>query len=268
MEKGEKIGVLSRIKEDIHTIALRDPSAHSKVEIVLSYPGFHAVLHHRACHFLWNKGLKTLARIFSQFSRLVTGIEIHPAARIGRRFFIDHGMGVVIGETACIGDDVTIYHGVTLGGTSIAPGIRHPQIEDGVIIGSGAQILGPISVGKNARIGSNAVVIKDVPQRATMVGVPAREVQRRVEHVDFAVPRSEEGEEFSPYGTPANVQDPRQATIDMLTQQLDSLQRRMKNLEADHEELVTQSEETARRWELSAAFSSEERGSEGEGKVQ
>ena len=152
----------------------RDPARPSWPETMLCYAGLHAVVWHRMAHGLWGMGLKGLARFVSHIGRFLTGIEIHPGARIGQRFFIDHGMGVVIGETAEIGDDVLIYHGVTLGGLSGSPGKRHPTIGNGVAIGAGAQVLGPILVGDGARIGANAVVTKDVPARCTVVGIPAR----------------------------------------------------------------------------------------------
>ncbi|MET0155699.1 MAG: serine O-acetyltransferase [Rickettsiales bacterium] len=154
----------------------RDPAARNRLEVLLCYPGLHAILAHRLTHVLWKRKMRLTARILSQLARWITGVEIHPGAVIGERFFIDHGMGVVIGETAVVGNDVTIYHGVTLGGTSWKDGKRHPTVGDNAIIGCGAQILGPIYVGKSAKIGSNAVVVKDVPEGATMVGVPARQV--------------------------------------------------------------------------------------------
>ena len=166
--------MLDGIREDIRCVFDRDPAARSTWEVVTCYPGFHARLIHRLAHRLWGWGLKWPARFVSHVGRFLTGIEIHPGARIGRRFFIDHGMGVVIGETAEIGDDVLIYHGVTLGGLSGSPGKRHPTIGSGVAIGAGAQVLGPILVGDGARIGANAVVTKDVPARCTVVGIPAR----------------------------------------------------------------------------------------------
>jgi len=152
----------------------RDPARPSWPEAILCYAGLHAVVWHRLAHRLWQMRLRGLARVVSHIGRFLTGIEIHPGARIGQRFFIDHGMGVVIGETAEIGDDVLIYHGVTLGGLSGSPGKRHPTIGNGVAIGAGAQVLGPILVGDGARIGANAVVTKDVPARCTVVGIPAR----------------------------------------------------------------------------------------------
>ncbi len=166
--------MFKQIREDIQSVFHRDPAARNTLEVILTYPGLHALLLHRLAHYLWNNHWKLLARIISSFSRWWTGIEIHPGATIGRRFFIDHGMGVVIGETAEIGDDVTLYHSVTLGGTSWNKGKRHPTIRNGVVIGAGAKVLGPIEVGENARIGSNSVVTKPVPAGATAIGLPAR----------------------------------------------------------------------------------------------
>ncbi len=162
------------LREDIQCVFERDPAARTWVEVLTTYPGVHAVFYHRMNHRLWTWGLKWLARWLSALARWLTGIEIHPAAQIGRRFFIDHGMGVVIGETTTIGDDCTLYHGVTLGGTSWQKGKRHPSLGDNVVVGAGAKILGPITMGDGARIGSNSVVLKDVPAGATVVGVPGR----------------------------------------------------------------------------------------------
>lgn len=186
--------MLERVKEDFEAIMKRDPAARSWLEIVLCYPGFHAVMLHRLTHRLWKAGWRLLARWLSHFGRFFTGIEIHPGATIGRRFFIDHGMGVVIGETATIGDDVTLYHGVTLGGTSLHKGIRHPQLGNDVIVGAGAKLLGPIRLGNGARVGSNAVVVDDVAEHTTVVGVPAHPVallRNLKEHV----------QSFDAYGT-------------------------------------------------------------------
>ena len=169
--------MFARLKEEIAVVFERDPAARNTWEVITCYPGFHAMLFHRAGHKLWKAGFKWLARLVSHFSRWLTGIEIHPGASIGRRFFIDHGMGVVIGETAEIGDDCTLYHGVTLGGTSWNKGKRHPTLGKGVVVGAGAKILGPILVGEGARIGSNAVVVKEVPAGATAIGIPARIIE-------------------------------------------------------------------------------------------
>lgn len=166
--------MFDHLKEDISVVFDRDPAARTHFEILTTYPGVHALIMHRFSHWLWKARLYWLGRMFSHIGRFFTGIEIHPGATIGHRVFIDHGMGVVIGETAIIGDDCTLYHGVTLGGTSWNKGKRHPTLERGVVIGAGAKVLGPITIGKNAKIGSNAVVVKDVPENATAVGIPAR----------------------------------------------------------------------------------------------
>jgi serine O-acetyltransferase len=169
--------MFNHLREDIAVVFERDPAARNGWEVFTCYPGFHALLFHRAAHRLWLLELKWLARFLSHLSRWLTGIEIHPGARIGRRFFIDHGMGVVIGETAEIGDDCTLYHGVTLGGTSWNKGKRHPTLGTGVVVGAGAKILGPITVGDGAKIGSNAVVVREVPAGATAIGIPARIIE-------------------------------------------------------------------------------------------
>lgn len=166
--------MFNHIKEDISIVFERDPAARTHWEILTTYPGVHALLMHRFSHWLWKHNFYWFGRFFSHLGRWLTGIEIHPGATIGRRVFIDHGMGVVIGETAVIGDDCTLYHGVTLGGTSWNKGKRHPTLEAGVVIGAGAKVLGPITIGEGAKIGSNAVVVKDVPPNATAVGIPAR----------------------------------------------------------------------------------------------
>ncbi|WP_313356960.1 serine O-acetyltransferase EpsC [Microbacterium sp.] len=170
--------MLSRVREDIAAARRRDPAARSGVEVALLYPGLHAVWGHRVWHSMWRRRLRFVARMGSQITRWFTGIEIHPGARIGRRFFIDHGTGVVIGETAEIGDDVMIYHGVTLGGRTRDHGKRHPTLEDGVSVGAGAKILGPVRVGARSVIGANAVVTKDAPADSILVGVPAKPRRR------------------------------------------------------------------------------------------
>jgi serine O-acetyltransferase len=169
--------MFARLREDIASIFDRDPAARNAWEVITCYPGVHALLIHRLAHWLWTARLRWLGRMLSQIGRFFTGIEIHPGATIGRRFFIDHGMGVVIGETAEIGDDCTLYHGVTLGGTTWNKGKRHPTLQRGVVIGAGAKVLGPIVIGEGAKIGSNAVVVKDVPAGATAMGIPARILQ-------------------------------------------------------------------------------------------
>lgn len=168
------VSVGSRIREDIAAARLRDPAARSGLEVALLYPGLHAIWAHRVNHALWRRGLRFPARFGSQLARMITGVEIHPGARIGRRFFIDHGMGVVIGETSEIGDDVMLYHGVTLGGRTRDSGKRHPTLGDGVAVGAGAKILGPVIVGAHTIVGANAVVTKDAPADSVLVGVPAK----------------------------------------------------------------------------------------------
>jgi serine O-acetyltransferase len=170
-------GVWRLWRDDIACVKARDPAARTAGEILLTYPGVHAILWHRLAHSLWTRGAKFPARFLSWLARLVTNVDIHPGARIGAKFFIDHGAGVVIGETAEIGDNVTLYHGVTLGGVSWTPGKRHPTLEDGVLVGAGAKILGPIRVGAGARIGANSVVVEEVPPGVTAVGIPARIVR-------------------------------------------------------------------------------------------
>ena len=166
--------MIRRINAYIESVLVRDPAARNKFELLINYPGVHAIAMHRIAHLLWRNQLRFVARMVSNISRFFTGIEIHPGAQIGKRFFIDHGMGVVIGETTKIGDDVTLYHGVTLGGVSLQQGKRHPTIGNNVVIGSGAKVLGPITIGNNAKIGSNAVVTKSVAKETTAVGIPAR----------------------------------------------------------------------------------------------
>lgn len=205
-------------QEEIASYKRRDPAARHALEVVLCYPGFHAILLHHLAHLLWKWRLKLIARLIAWLNRFFTGIEIHPGAKIGKRLFIDHGMGVVIGETATIGDEVTIYHGVTLGGTSWDKKIRHPQIGNHVVIGAGAQLLGPIKVGDHARIGSNAVVIKDVDADQTMVGVPAR--RSKPKHDDIG---------FDAYGTDhGKIDDPNRRDIDALKRKLRELEKKLK----------------------------------------
>jgi len=216
--------MLKSLIEEIDSMIARDPAARSRLEVVFTYPGFHAIQIHRLSHWLWNHRLYLVGRLFSHIGRLLTGVEIHPGAKIGKRLFIDHGMSVVIGETSEIGDGVTLYHSVTLGGTSNGEGKRHPTLEDDVIVGSGAQILGPIKVGKGARIGSNAVVLKEVPGGVTMVGVPARII---------AAHEESKTDSFCAYGAPsANLPDPAISAIDDLHDQLSTLTDRVAKLEA------------------------------------
>jgi serine O-acetyltransferase len=222
--------VFKRLREEISGMMARDPAAHSALEVVLCYPGFHAIMLHRLTHALWRRNWRITARVISQIGRAITGIEIHPGATIGQGFFIDHGMGVVIGETAVIGDHVTLYHGVTLGG--IAPSVdssaqvglkRHPTLEDEVIVGSGAQVLGPITVEAGARVGANAVVVKDVPAGATVVGIPAKIAERR---------RPAGEPEFVAYGTPTkDLPDPVARAITGLVDEIDRLRSRVTQLE-------------------------------------
>ena len=174
--------IWDRLKEDVEVVFERDPAARSRLEVVLTYPGVHALVLHRLANWLWHRGFKLPARMVSYFSRFLTGIDIHPAATIGRRVFIDHGMGVVIGETTEIGDDVTLYQGVTLGGTSLNKGKRHPTIEDFVVITTGATVLGPVTVGHGSRIGAGSVVIHPVPPNSTVVGIPGRVVRGDAAH--------------------------------------------------------------------------------------
>ncbi len=198
-----------RIREDIRCVFDRDPAARGVFTILTTYAGVHALILHRLSHRLWQLGLKWPASMLAAVSRLFTGIEIHPAATVGRRFFIDHGMGVVIGETAEIGDDCTLYHGVTLGGTSWEKGKRHPRLENDVIIGAGAKVLGPITVGSGARIGSNAVVTKEVPAGATVVGVPGHVAKRGKQGVDEKKRRDFARKiGFDAYGTSQEIEDP------------------------------------------------------------
>ena len=172
--------MFDRIKEDINGVFDRDPAARTVFEVFTNYPGMHAIWGHRLAKWFWEKELKWLARTISTVVRWLTGVEIHPGATLGRRFFIDHGMGIVIGETAEVGDDCTLYHGVTLGGTSWNAGKRHPTLGNNVVIGAGAKVLGPLNIGENSRIGSNAVVVKDVPDGATVIGIPGRIVKGKV----------------------------------------------------------------------------------------
>lgn len=205
--------MFSQLKEDISVVFERDPAARTRWEILTTYPGVHALIMHRFSHWVWKQRFYWLARFSSHIARWLTGIEIHPGATIGRRVFIDHGMGVVIGETAVIGNDCTLYHGVTLGGTSWNKGKRHPTLETGVVIGAGAKVLGPITIGAHAKIGSNAVVVKDVPADATAVGIPARildEVKTQ-QRDDIAKKIG-----FSAYAVSDNMNDPMAKAIHAL----------------------------------------------------
>jgi serine O-acetyltransferase len=214
--------IFKTLREDIDSIIARDPAARSRLEVVICYPGFQAILLHRFAHVAWQRGWRLTGRFLSQFGRWMSGIEIHPGATIGRRVFIDHGMGVVIGETAVVGDDVTLYQGVTLGGTKLHKGKRHPTLERGVIVGSGAQILGPFTVGAEARIGANAVVLAEVPSGVTMTGIPAKPALTR--------DRSRAAE-FQAYGTSEGLPDPVARAIDALTAEVAQLRGRVAELE-------------------------------------
>ncbi|MFK5914807.1 MAG: serine O-acetyltransferase [Woeseiaceae bacterium] len=223
--------MFKRIFEDIICVFERDPAARNSFEVLTAYPGVHALLFHRLSHLLWKMRLKWLARILSQFSRLLTGIEIHPGAKIGRRFFIDHGMGVVIGETAVIGDDVTLYHGVTLGGTSWSKGVRHPTLKNNVVVGAGAKVLGPITLFEGARVGSNAVVVKDVPKNATVVGIPGHVVSTKVK--DASTDKRKAFAKkigFDAYGTSSGMPDPVANAIDIMLDHIHAMDNQMNNM--------------------------------------
>ncbi len=223
--------MFARLKEDLHAIFERDPAARSVWEVIFTYPGLHAIWWHRLAHRCWNTRLKWLARVISHFSRWVTGIEIHPGARIGRRFFIDHGFGVTIGETTVIGDDCTIYQGVTLGGTSWNPGKRHPTLADDVVVGAGAKVLGPFTVGQGARVGSNAVVVKEVPAGCTAVGVPAKLVKCKDGKPEDRRRETADRIGFATYGVAENMPDPVARGIDAMLDHIDTLERRQDELE-------------------------------------
>lgn len=220
-----KAAVFKRLREDVACVLERDPAATSKAAVLLAYPGIHALLFYRLGNRLWRWRLHTLAEIVAYVGRMVTGIEIHPAATLGRRLFIDHGSGVVVGGTAEIGDDCTLYQGVTLGGTSLEPGKRHPTLGDCVIVGANATILGPVLIGDGARVGANAVVLKNVPEHCTAVGVPAR-IVRPDRNVATA--------EFLPYGTPAeDLPDPVARALSGLIDEVATLRRRVEEMESE-----------------------------------
>ncbi|MDA0262164.1 MAG: serine O-acetyltransferase [Proteobacteria bacterium] len=217
---------LKELGKDIDTVFERDPAVRSRIDVVFSYPGFHALVFYRVANAAWRRKWYFLARYISNVGRFLTGIEIHPAVKIGHGFFIDHGMGVVIGETAEIGDNVTLYQGVTLGGISLEPGKRHPTLEDDVIVGAGAKILGPITIGSCARVGSNAVVVKDVPQRTTVVGIPARPVASR------STDQNVERPSFAAYGLSSEgLSDPTAKVIESLLDRVQQLSARLASLE-------------------------------------
>jgi serine O-acetyltransferase len=221
--------MLNWLKEDIACVFERDPAAQSVFEIITTYPGVHAVLIHRLSHSCWKAGFKWLARFIAHIARWLTGIEIHPGAVIGRRFFIDHGMGVVIGETAIIGDDCTLYHGVTLGGTTWNKGKRHPTLHNGVVIGAGAKVLGPIEIGAGARVGSNSVVLKAVPAGATVVGIPAHIVDSQAKKVQRSEIASKMG--FNAYGMTADMPDPIAHAINRMLDHIQTLDKQIVTLQ-------------------------------------
>ena len=225
--------MFDRLKEDIASVYARDPAARNAWEVLTCYPGMHAIWWHRWLSGpLWRVGLKWFGRVASHLGRFLTGVEIHPGATIGRRFFIDHGMGIVIGETAEIGDDCTLYHGVTLGGVSWDKGKRHPTLGDGVTVGAGAKILGPFTVGAGARVGSNSVVVREVPPGATVVGIPARIVE--------GVAAGEAGHAFSAYAVTTNENDPLNAILKTLAGRSDQSETEVARLIARLEELEAQ----------------------------
>lgn len=218
---------LALIREDISNVIEHDPAAKSRLEVFLCYSGLHAVWFHRMNHWLWNRRLFLAARWLSQVARLLTAIEIHPGARIGRRLFIDHGMGVVIGETSMIGDDVTLYQGVTLGGTGKEHGKRHPTLEDSVVVGSGAKILGNIVVGKNCRIGAGSVVLRNVPDNSTVVGVPGHIIFREGKRVVITDPKQ--------------INDPLSEALASVANEVNKLRERLQRLEGTDREPVPES---------------------------
>jgi len=222
--------MFNQLKEDINVVFERDPAARNKLEVVTTYPGFHAILLHRMNHALWQANLKFISRFFAYFSRWLTGIEIHPGAVIGKRFFIDHGMGIVVGETAIIGDDCTLYHGVTLGGTSWQKGKRHPTLGNGVVVGAGAQVLGPIDIGDNARIGSNAVVIRTVPEGATIIGIPGRivDTEKTTPSPEQEAMAKKIG--FDAYGTSQEMPDPVAVAINGMLEHIHTMDKEMERM--------------------------------------
>jgi serine O-acetyltransferase len=217
---GGQANMFNTIREDIYSVFDRDPAARSVLEIIFCYPGLHAVWFYRIAHWFWTRNLYFLGRFTSHMGRFLTGIEIHPGAQIGKKFFIDHGMGVVIGETAEIGDNVTLYHGVTLGGVTWDKVKRHPTVGDNVVIGSGAKVLGPFTVGKGAKIGSNSVVVKEVPPSATVVGIPGRVVMQEEPKVEEARPDLEHGK----------LPDPEAKAISCLFDQIRALEKKVEML--------------------------------------
>ncbi len=222
--------MFERVREDIQSVFHRDPAARNAFEVLTCYPGLHAIWFHRLSGWLWLAGWKWLARLVSNFGRWLTGIEIHPGAKIGRRFFIDHGMGIVIGETAEIGDDVTLYQGVTLGGTSWNKGKRHPTLEDGVVVGAGAKVLGPFTVGAGAKVGSNAVVTKAVPAGATVVGIPGRIIVKVDDELEAKRQAIAEKLGFDAYGVSQDMPDPIAKAIGQLLDHLQAVDGRLEGM--------------------------------------
>jgi serine O-acetyltransferase len=228
--------MFDRLREDINCVFDRDPAARNTFEILTTYPGLHAVMIHRVSHGLWRRDFKWPARLLSNVARLFTGIEIHPGAVIGRRFFIDHGMGVVIGETAVIGDDCTLYHGVTLGGTTWQKGKRHPTLGCDVVVGAGAKVLGPIEIGDGARIGSNAVVVKAVPPGGTVVGVPGRVIERAADAASRRRADTAKRIGFDAYGAVRDAPDPVANAINRMLDHIHVMDRRMEAMSRALEE--------------------------------
>ncbi|MBK1620539.1 serine O-acetyltransferase [Lamprobacter modestohalophilus] len=228
--------MFKRLREDIACVFERDPAARNAFEVLTTYPGLHAVMMHRVSHALWLRGFKWLARMLSNLARLLTGIEIHPGAELGRRFFIDHGMGVVIGETAVVGDDCTLYHGVTLGGTSWQKGKRHPTLGRDVVVGAGAKVLGPIAIGDGARIGSNAVVVKPVPAGGTVVGVPGRVIEHAADAASRRRADTAKRMGFDAYGATRDAPDPVANAVNRMLDHIHIMDRRMEAMSRALEE--------------------------------
>lgn len=222
--------MFERLREDIQSVFHRDPAARNAFEVLTCYPGMHAIWLHRLSGWLWRNELKWPARMVSNFGRWLTGIEIHPGAKVGRRFFIDHGMGIVIGETAEIGDDVTLYQGVTLGGTSWNKGKRHPTLECGVVVGAGAKVLGPFTVGAGAKVGSNAVVTKPVPAGATVVGIPGRIIVKSDDEAEAKRKAIAEKLGFDAYGVSEDMPDPVARAIGQLLDHLQAMDVRVEDM--------------------------------------
>ncbi len=223
--------MLDIIKEEIDVVFERDPAARSILETIFTCPGFQAIVFHRFNHWLWNRKLYLIARLMAHIARFMTGIEIHPGASIGRRFFIDHGMGIVIGETAEIGDDASIYHGVTLGGTTWKKGKRHPTLKNNVVVGAGAKILGPITISEGARIGCNAVVVKDIPAGATVVGVPGHVVVKK-DSSDKSAQREAMAKKigFTAYAESKDMPDPIQNALDSILDHMHQVDNELQEL--------------------------------------